>query len=145
MNAGPLYNFPAQMESLAPVLAHVKAAASGTEPSIALRAETAMEELLTNSVVHGGAAQAGPTSIWLAVAATSEALKLRYEDAFAEFDPLSEIGAALQRTSSPADQRRAGGLGLLMVYRLADEFRYVRENGRNCIELSFLARRARLD
>ena len=131
------------MESLAPVLAHIKSAASGTEPAIALRAETALEELLTNSVVHGSAGQTNPASIWLAVTASGEALKLRYEDAFAEFDPLSEIDAALQRTGSPVDQRRVGGLGLLMVFRLADQFRYVRENGRNCIELSFLGRAAR--
>ena len=144
MNAVALYSFPAQMESLAPALAHIKSAAFGTAPGTALRAETALEELLTNSVIHGNAAQAASASIWLAVTADGESLKLRYEDAFAEFDPLSEIGAALQRTSNPmpVEQRRVGGLGLLMVYRLADEFRYVRENGRNCIELSFTGRGA---
>lgn len=131
------------MESLEPVLAHVKRAALGTEPAVALRAETALEELLSNSVVHGNTAQETTASVWLAVTASGQALELRYEDPFAEFDPLFEIDAALQRTANPLDQRRVGGLGLLMVYRLADEFRYMRENGRNCIELSFSGRRPR--
>ena len=71
-------------------------------------------------------------------------LKLRYEDAFAEFNPLKEIEAALQRTSNPIpmEQWHVGDLGLLMIYPLADEFRYTRDNGRNCIELSFLEHRA---
>jgi len=128
------------MESLEPMLAHVKSVASGTLSAIALRAETAVEELVTNSVVHGNAAQSEEASIWLAVAASGESLTLRFEDAFAGFDPLAEIGMALQRTAGPLEQRRIGGLGLLMVYRLADEFRYTRENGRNCIELSFQGR-----
>ena len=128
------------MESLDPVLAHVKSVASGTPSAIALRAETALEELLTNSVVHGNAAQSEEASIWIAAAASGEFLKLRFEDAFAQFDPLAEIDMALQRSVFPLEQRRIGGLGLLMVYRLADEFRYTRSNGRNCIELSFLGR-----
>jgi serine/threonine-protein kinase RsbW len=128
------------MESLDPLLAHVKSLASGTPSAIALRAETALEELVTNSVVHGNQAQSEDASIWLSVAAGSESLKLRFEDAFAQFDPLAEIGLALQRAAGPLEQRRIGGLGLLMVYRLADEFLYTRANGRNCIELSFLSR-----
>ena len=143
MIADSLYSFPAQMESLGPVLAYLKSAAFGIPPAVALRAETALEELLTNSVVHGNAEQIAEASIWLVVTASGQVLKLRYEDAFAEFDPLAEIDAALRRSSNPMpiDQIRAGGLGLLMVYRLADEFRYSRENGRNCIELSFMGGR----
>jgi serine/threonine-protein kinase RsbW len=129
------------MASLDPALAHVKSFATGSLSAIALRAETALEELLTNSVVHGNAAQSEQALIWLSVAAHNESLKLRFEDAFAEFDPLAEIDLALQRAAGPLEQRRIGGLGLLMVYRLADEFLYMRANGRNCIELSFLARR----
>lgn len=123
------------------MLAYVRAASFGTETAAGLRAETALEELLTNSVVHGAAARVSHSGVWLSVAASGEALKLRYEDAFVAFDPLPKIAEALQRTSNPMDQRPLGGLGLLMVYRLSDEFHYTRENGRNCIELSFLGRR----
>lgn len=143
MTADPLYRFPARMGALGPLLAHVRAASAGVEPTAALRAETAVEELLTNSVVHGGGEGAAPASVWLSIDASANALKLRFEDAFAAFDPMPEIALALQRTASPMDQRPVGGLGLLMVYRLADEFRYVRENGHNCIDLTFFGTRVR--
>ena len=128
------------MESLDPVLAHIRWVASGIPSGIALRAETALEELLTNSVVYGNTAHSEVASIWVAVVATDDSLNLRFEDAFEAFDPLAEINAALQRTAYSLEQRRVGGLGLLMVYRLADEFNYTRSNGRNCIKLAFLDR-----
>lgn len=131
------------MESLATALAYLKNASFGADPAAALRAETALEELLTNSVVHGGAGSANQPFIWLGAAVEAGVLKLRFEDACATFDPLPFVEVALQRTQNPMEQRPVGGLGLLMVYRLADEFRYVRENGRNCIDLSFLGRRIR--
>lgn len=140
MTAASLYSFAAQMKSLDPVLAHVRWVASGIPSGIALRAETALEELLTNSVVYGNTAHSELASIWVAVVATDDSLNLRFEDAFAEFDPLAEINTAMQRIADSLEQRRVGGLGLLMVYRLADEFNYTRSNGRNCIELSFLDR-----
>lgn len=143
MTAVSLYSFAAKMESLAPVLAHVRWVASGTPSGIALRAETALEELLTNSVVYGNTAHSEVASIWVAIAATNDSLNLRFEDAFEEFDPLAEINVTLQRTAYSLEQRKVGGLGLLMVYRLADEFNYTRSNGRNCIELSFLDRSLR--
>jgi serine/threonine-protein kinase RsbW len=141
MSADQLYRFPARMESLGPALALVKAASLGVEPAAALRAETVVEELLTNSVLHGGAARTGPASIWLAVTPIDEGLKLRYEDEFGAFDPMPVIAQALRRTENPMDQRPVGGLGLLMAYRLSDEFHYVREHGRNCLDLTFAGRR----
>ena len=105
-----------------------------------LRVETAVEELLTNCVVHGGAASVPRSEVWIGATAHAGGLSLRFEDAFAAFDPAGKIGEALRRTTNPLDQRPLGGLGLLMVYRLADEFRYSREGDRNRIDLSFLAR-----
>ncbi len=129
------------MESLAPALAYLKQASSGADPATALRAETALEELLTNSVTHGGAGQLVSASVWLGVAVHGEVLRLRYEDACPAFDPLPVIESALQLIQNPAEHRPVGGLGLLMVYRLAEDFRYAWENGHNCVDLSFLARR----
>lgn len=129
------------MESLGLALAHVKAAAFGAGTAAALRAETAVEELLTNSVTHGRRSPDQEDAIWLGVSASADTLQLRYEDPFDAFDPMPAIENAVRRSQLPIEQRPIGGLGLLMVYRLADEFRYWRENGRNCIELSFLGRR----
>lgn len=130
------------MGSLNALLAHLRAMSLGTQPAAILRAETALEELLTNSVVHGDAGLAAQPSVWLGVTARAGVLSLRYEDAAAAFDPLPMIALALQRSTTPMDQRPVGGLGLLMVYRLADEFSYAHANSRNCIDLSFRARAA---
>lgn len=143
MGVEQLYRFPARMESLGPALALVKAACPGAEPELApaLRAQTALEELLTNSVLHGAAGRSDGASIWLGVAADADGLKLRYEDEFSAFDPMPFIAEALRRSENPMDQRPVGGLGLLMAYRLADEFHYARAGTHNRIDLTFLARR----
>ena len=136
----PLYRFPASLESLDAMAAHLQASVPACDAAARLRAETALEELLTNSIVHGKARQLPPDSVWLAARVSDDALHLRYEDAFAPFDPVARIDEALLRTANPMEQRPPGGLGLLMVFRLADAFRYRHENGRNRIELSFSGR-----
>jgi len=108
------------------------------EPAPMLRAETVMEELLSNSVTHGGGVADAPASdIWLAAALNGERLLLRYEDGFAPFDPMDQIDQALRRTVDLL-AHGPGGLGLLMVFRMADEFRYGRVDGRNRIDLAFV-------
>lgn len=130
------------MASLDAMAKHLQAAARGAEPSAALRAETALEELLTNSVMHGGASEVPQAAVWLSVEAHGQDLALCYEDNCPAFDPMAKIDEALRRTANPMEQRPPGGLGLLMVFRLADGFRYRHENGRNRIDLSFKGRRA---
>ena len=124
------------------MVAHLQSRARRCDSSALLRAETALEELLTNSIVHGRAAQVPGAAVWLAVTRSDGSLQLRYEDAFAAFDPLASIDEALRRTANPMDQRPAGGLGLLMVFRLADGFDYRHAQGRNRIDLRFTGRAA---
>ena len=117
-----------------------QAASVGEEPL--LRAETAIEELLTNTVVHGEATRNPQACVWLSVKLVGGACALQYQDKQLPFDPHARIAEALQRTANPMDQRPLGGLGLLMVYRLADSFRYARDGDRNCIDLLFRSREA---
>lgn len=140
MDAISLYSFAARMESLSEMMAHVRAAAFGGESPEVLRAETALEELLTNSVSYGGRTPHTQGRVWLGVHTTDQGLHLRYEDDFEAFDPLPRIDEALARSNSPIEERAIGGLGLLMVVRLADEFRYSFENGRNCMQMRFAVR-----
>lgn len=136
----PLYRFPARLESLAAMVAHLQSKARCCDSSALLRAETALEELLTNSIVHGRATQVPAAAVWLAASSSDGSLRLRYEDAFAAFDPMASIDEALLRTTNPMDQRPPGGLGLLMVLRLADGFDYQHVQGRNRIDLRFTDR-----
>lgn len=140
MRDEPLYSFPARLESLGAMTALLQSMAPVCETTTLLRAETALEELLTNSIVHGQAARLPSASIWLAARGQDDMLRVRYEDALAAFDPMARIDEALLRTANPLQQRPPGGLGLLMVFRLADAFHYRHENGRNRIELAFTGR-----
>lgn len=120
--------------------AHLQTMVPACDVAARLRAETALEELLTNSIVHGQAQQLPSAMVWLAAQGGGDVLHVHYEDAFAPFDPMARIDEALLRAANPMDQRPPGGLGLLMVFRLADAFRYRHRSGRNCIEMSFTGR-----
>lgn len=122
------------------MVAHLHSRSRRCESAALLRAETALEELLTNSIVHGRATQVPASSVWLAATGNDGGLQLRYEDAFAPFDPMASIDEALLRIANPMEQRPPGGLGLLMVFRLADEFDYRHAQGRNRIDLRFTGR-----
>ncbi len=122
------------------MVAHLQSRAQHCESTALLRAETALEELLTNSILHGHAAQTRAASVWLAASGGDDGVQLRYEDAFARFDPMARIDEALRRTVNPMEQRPPGGLGLLMVFRLADGFDYQHVQGRNRIDLRFTGR-----
>lgn len=140
MRDEPLYSFPARLESLGAMAALLHSVAPACDAGSLLRAETALEELLTNTIVHGQAAQVPSAMVWLAAHGQEDGLHVRYEDALAAFDPMARIDEALRRTANPMEQRPPGGLGLLMVFRLADAFRYRHENGRNRIDLAFTCR-----
>lgn len=122
------------------MVAHLHSVVPTHERAAWLRAETALEELLTNTIVHGQPPQLPAPSVWLAATGNDNVLALRYEDACAPFDPLARIDEALRRTANPMEQRPPGGLGLLMVFRLADAFDYRHEQGRNRIALRFTGR-----
>ena len=127
------------MQSLDAMATLMKSVAPDWESAPMLRVETALEELLANSVTHGGAlANASASDIWLGAALCGERMQLRYEDGFAPFDPMDQIDQALRRTANPLAQRPPGGLGLLMVFRMADGFSYQRTDGRNRIDLAFV-------
>lgn len=140
MAAESLYNFPARMAALPKVLQLLRAQAPELGSDALLRAETALEELLTNTVVHGQAGTDPQSEVWVGVQWQGESCVVRYQDARAPFDPQPRIDEAMGRTLNPMDQRPPGGLGLLLVFRMADAFRYAHREGRNCFEMEFRPR-----
>ena len=134
-----LYRFPAQMESLGAVLAHIEHAAADAGSDAILRAQTAVEELFTNSVMYGRTAEDPDPWVWLGVAMNNGQLRIRFEDPFKPFDPFNQLATAAAQSQLPMEQRPVGGLGVLMAYRLADHARYTHERKRNCVDLRFNA------
>jgi serine/threonine-protein kinase RsbW len=93
-----------------------------------LDTQLALEEALTNTIVHGYRDHPGDLTI---NCRTSHGLvELQIEDSAPPFDPLSvpdpDVSAGL-------DKRRVGGLGVLLIRRVMDDIVYRYEDGKNIL------------
>jgi anti-sigma regulatory factor (Ser/Thr protein kinase) len=99
-------------------------------PESALRAlQVALDELLTNVIMHAEQA-AGPIEVEIAQAQNSLETTITY--IAKEFDP-TEWKAAT--SSAGVATARIGGLGIVLVRSLMDDFRYAYADGRNVVRL----------
>jgi anti-sigma regulatory factor (Ser/Thr protein kinase) len=128
--------FRGRLPSFADVRAWAEAfaAAVGAERNATLRLVLVLEELFTNTVIHGGTAEAeGP--IWVVLASRVGAIEVTYEDAGPAFNPLAD--AEKTRAESPSlGNEHPGGLGLALVRGLSASARYARVGGRNRVTLT---------
>jgi anti-sigma regulatory factor (Ser/Thr protein kinase) len=100
-------------------------------PESALRAlQVALDELLTNVIMHAEQA-AGPIEIEITQAQNSLDTTISY--VAKEFDPTVWKPAAGSASVATA---RIGGLGIVLVRSLMDDFRYAYADGRNIVSLS---------
>lgn len=93
--------------------------------------ETALEEIITNTIKYGFASTAAPR-IRAEVDLTPEGVELRIADNGAAFDPTQAPAPA------PAESIEAmpvGGLGLHLVRQMAREFRYERRGDWNHVTI----------
>jgi serine/threonine-protein kinase RsbW len=89
--------------------------------------ELVLEETVLNACLHAFDGP-GPHAVALQVRVQPDAVQLQFEDEGRAFDPLQ--AAEPVRPASLADAR-AGGLGLMLVRRLARTVEYRRQDGRN--------------
>ena len=125
--------FPGRLATFTELRTWVEAfgAAAGADHDAILRLVLVLEELFTNTVVHGyGTGSEGP--VWVALASRSHEIEVTYEDAGPAFDPLAHPETPLaERADAPP-----GGLGLALVRGLCRSVHYARANGRNRITLT---------
>jgi len=97
----------------------------------ALKLTFVVEELFTNSVLHGYGGDSD-SSIWIGLAGGGSMVELRYEDAAPPYDPLQRLkdGHSAPVTSTVSG-RPIGGLGVFLVAQLVQNARYVYADGRN--------------
>lgn len=123
--AATLLALPPAQERLAGFLR-----ASGVPERTVGRAELLLEELVANVISHGELA--APKSAALSLEAEIEpdgACRLTFEDPGRPFDPVS---AGLPGQPSRLEEARIGGLGLVLLRRMARELIYLRlPDGRN--------------
>jgi serine/threonine-protein kinase RsbW len=126
--------FPARRDALTRVdafLAEVCAAA-GLPREAGLRVTLLVEELFTNTVVHGhGGDSDAPVRLDCEV--QPGRIALVYEDTGPPHDPFAAVTSPDPGAS--VEDRPVGGLGVLLVSAMAQEVEYRREGDRNRISL----------
>lgn len=105
------------------------AVANGLESAKVKRIQLAIEELFTNTILHGHGMECDAT-IELALNIDASRVKLTYSDGAKRFDP--RAAAPL-----PASSERMGGVGLNLIRAFTRSFLYRYQNGRNILELEF--------
>ena len=96
----------------------------------ALRLTLVVEELFTNTVLHGYRGDSD-APIRVALALDGDAVALLYEDLAPAHDPLVRLPASATDPEATLGSRPVGGLGMLLVTELAEAARYARTDGRN--------------
>jgi anti-sigma regulatory factor (Ser/Thr protein kinase) len=96
----------------------------------AMRLELAVEEWVVNLCTHAYSGHDG--EIEVAVWQGNGQLQIEIIDEGPPFDPTA---SAEPDVTLPLDQRKPGGLGLLLVRRMTGELRYSRDRGRNIVTL----------
>lgn len=90
-----------------------------------------LEELAVNTISYGygeGSDKTFPVHMWM----ENGSVCVRLQDEAAEFDPLQAPEFNIHTAMA---QERIGGLGITLVRRLMDVFRYERRDGWNIIHL----------
>jgi len=98
---------------------------------VEFRLNLALEELFTNAVRHGGC-KGIPDAVSMGLQMAGDDVAVEYADRGQPFDPAD---APVPDLESPLEERRAGGLGLHFVRRIARHIEYHRVNGWNRITM----------
>jgi serine/threonine-protein kinase RsbW len=104
--------------------------ACGYSPEEILDTQLAVEEIITNIIVHGYKKTDG--EIHLSCSITRNRIAIRIADTAPRFDPLSIPEPELE---GDVDERKIGGLGIYLVRQVMDGISYQYENGNNILTL----------
>jgi len=126
--------FPARRDTLPAVAEFIAAvcAAGGVPRKTCLRLTLLVEELFTNTVVHGhGRDTEAPIHVTFAVGV--DVIALTYEDTAPPHDPFARVGVPDE--AAGVEERPVGGLGVMLIAAMADRVQYAHIGGRNRISL----------
>lgn len=134
-----LARFPASMDSMTEIRTFVESActAAGIGREDCLKVLLIVEELFTNTVIHGYRGES-ESPVWIAFEPAEKGFTLRYEDAAPPHNPFGEFRPT--DTTVLIAQQPVGGLGLKLIRSLVSNASYEREGERNCIRLTFSVR-----
>jgi serine/threonine-protein kinase RsbW len=133
--------FPARMSALPAALEFAARVCgdAGIGRDVGLRLAVLIEELFTNTVVHGHG-QDSEAPVRLALSAEGGRVALTYEDTGRPYDPFAEM--TLPDEGAELDDRQVGGLGVVLISAMAEDVEYRREHGVNRVSLVLREQRA---
>jgi serine/threonine-protein kinase RsbW len=100
-----------------------------------LRLSLVVEELFTNTVNHGHGGDSD-AAVCIGLGADLLHLDLIYEDTAPPFDPLNHVARSTSDLETSVFERPVGHLGIALVVSMAMRANYVREDGRNRLQLA---------
>jgi anti-sigma regulatory factor (Ser/Thr protein kinase) len=129
---------PARMESLRDLTAFIaaRAAETGLSKDTQHRVELVMEEVLVNVIRHAYPSDSGDIELRFTAGEGPE-LTIEITDTGIPFDPLQKIAPDV---GADLDERKVGGLGVLLIQRMTDRLAYRRDHNRNKLTLTFFNR-----
>lgn len=125
--------FKARLSEFDEIAAYIESACATLQEDARLRIVLLVEELFVNSVNHGYGADSDEP-VWLTLSVNSDECHLVYEDCAPAYDPFATVDTAAS-TNGDVDQRRVGGLGIVLLVEFSTQHGYQRTDGRNVIEL----------
>lgn len=126
--------FPARMTALAELSAFIEEVSglAGMPRPVGLRLTLLLEELFTNTVVHGHRGDCDEP-VRLVLGVEPGRIALSYADTAPPHDPFTEVTPP--DDAAALEDRPVGGLGVLLVAALATDVSYSRAEGQNQIRL----------
>lgn len=130
--------FPARLAAVPDVSEFTARAglAAGFDRDTRLRLALLVEELFTNTVEHGHRGDS-EEPVRLAFDAAPGRVALTYEDTAPAYDPFAVVDAP--DAAAGVEERRVGGLGVILVAAMASDVEYRRVEGKNRISLVITA------
>ncbi len=122
---------PGTLASLEPIRTYVEAAGmqAGLDKKQLYRLTLAVDELATNTIVHGYQEADLTGDVTIGVDLEPTALTIYIEDGAAPYNPLDK--AMPTNLTADLQEREIGGLGIFLALKNVDEFRYEYSKGRN--------------
>lgn len=124
---------PGTLDSLKPIRDYVMNATSlaGLNKLFANRLRLAVDEIVTNAIVHGYEESGTQGNIRIEAALDDNQLTITVEDTGPHYDPTQHEMPTQEDLGQPLDTRDIGGLGIYLAVNSIDEFRFERVNNRN--------------
>ena len=139
MNIDMRARFQASMAELRRAIDFVEAfgVQHGLRADDSTRLVLIVEELFTNTAVHGVALHVGEQQVQIDItlACRAEQLTLEYADSAPRFDPLARLQLARGELDAELDGRAVGHMGLPLVLAMAASVDYVHVDGLNRLVL----------